>query len=795
METKRRVNWRILLFALCVIVGFSSLSMRLWWLQKVEAAKIMDYARTQWDREKTLQPKRGAIMDRNGEILAYEGKAYTVNARLKPLNDKDQDYVKDPYYTATALSKILGAPFESIYKSLTNPKPNVVLFGRWGNKITEEQKKQIELAQYPKLPSGEEVKTNQLPGVYLTETTRRFYPNNSFAAHVLGYMDLEDEPKMGLEFQLDENLRGEKGEMAIMKDGAGFQLPDGEQKYKPAVDGSNVYLTIDRQIQDYVEQALDFAEKEFNPKGLMVVVSDPQTGEILAMGNRPQFNPNTYYNGITNYTNHAVTTMFEPGSTFKIITLAAAIEEGMFNPNEDYQSGTYTIKGQTPIRDHNNGRGWGKISFLQGVQRSSNVMFVILGYERLKLEKLKAYFEKFGIGSLTGIELPYEKKGNIANLENPRSPRDWAVTTFGQGVTVTAIQQVAAVGAIANGGELLKPHIIKEMRDPHTGAVTYRSEREVVRRVVSTATAKQTRDILETVITSEVGTGQAYRIDGYHVAGKTGTAQKYEGNKILEGHYIASFIGFAPKDDPRLLVYVVVDDPQTNVDYFSYSSKMLAPIFKSIMERSLQYLQQQPDIQAVKGGDKKQAAAQQPVLPPVKELTLPKFIDMATTTAQLRAKQDELNVSVVGTGTKIVEQYPAPFTKVISGQKVTLITDRVEGTTMPDLTGKSLRDVLEFTSILHMQVNATGSGFVEAQSIKPGTSLKGGETLMVTLKSESEPPSPTPVPEGQDGTAPPDSQAPPETPAGPEGQSGEANTQGNGNKPAEGDTGQTSASP
>lgn len=759
MDTKRRVNWRILMFALCVILGFSGLSMRMWWLQSVEAAKIMDYARSQWDWEKTLKPKRGAIMDRNGEILAYEGKAYTVNARLKPMHEKDQDYVKDPYYTATTLSRILGAPVDSLLKPLNNPKSKVVLLGRWGNKITEEQKKQIEQAQYPKLPSGEEVKTNQLPGIYLTETTRRFYPNNSFAAHVLGYMDFDDEPKMGLELQLDEYLRGEKGEMAVMTDGAGYQLPDGEHKYKPAMDGSNVYLTIDRQIQDYVEQALDIAERDFKPKGLMVVVSDPQTGEILAMGNRPQFNPNTYYNGITNFNNHAVSTPFEPGSTFKIITLAAAIEDGLFNPNEDYQSGTYTIKGQIPIRDHNNGRGWGKISFLEGVQRSSNVVFVKLGYERLKLDKLKNYFEKFGIGTITGIELPFEKRGDIANLENPRSPRDWAVTTFGQGVTVTAVQQIAAVGAIANGGELLRPRIIKEMRDPHTGAVEHRSEREVVRRVVSAATAKQTRDILETVVTGEAGTGKSYKIEGYHVAGKTGTAQKYENGKLMEGHYIASFIGFAPKDNPRLLVYVVVDDPDIR-DYTQYGGKIVAPIFKSIMERSLQYLQQQPDLKTVEGKDnnKKQAVAQQASLAPLKELTLPKFVDMATATAQMRAKQDELQVTVMGTGTKIVEQYPAPFSKVVSGQQIVLVTDRVQGTKMPDLTGKSLRDVMEFTSILHMQVKPTGVGFVAQQSIPPGTLLQGGETLMVTLKSESEPIAPTVPIEGQ-------TQGPTETPA------------------------------
>lgn len=746
MEGKRRVNWRILMIALCMILVFSGLSFRVWWLQTVDAAKIMDYASGQWDWEKTLKPKRGAIMDRNGEILAYEGKAYTVNARLKPQNEKDQDFVKDPYYTATTLAGILNAPVNELLKPLTKPGSKVVLLGRYGNQLTEEQKKLIQDAQFPKLPNGVQVETNQLPGIYLTETTRRFYPNNSFAAHVLGYLDFDGQPKMGIELQYDDELRGEKGELEVMTDGAGYQLPDGERKYKPAKDGDNVYLTIDRQIQDYVEQALDKAEREFKPKGLTVVVSDPQTGEILAMGNRSQFNPNTYYNGITNYTNHAVTTMFEPGSTFKIITLAAAIEEGLFNPNDTYQSGTYTIKGQIPIRDHNNGQGWGRISYMEGVQRSSNVVFVILGYEKLKLERLKQYFAKFGIGSITGIELPYEKKGNLINLEKPQSPRDWAVSTFGQGVTVTAVQQIAAVGAIANGGELLKPHIVKELRDPHTGAVVKRTEREVVRRVVSEATAKQTRDILETVVEGDAGTGKAYQIEGYHVAGKTGTAQKYDPNtgKIIEGHYIASFIGFAPKDNPRLLVYVVVDDPTTDEGYSAWGKLIIAPIFKSIMERSLQYLQQQPDIQATQEAAAKtgKAAAQAPVQPPQQEVTLPKLVGMSNSAAQLRAKQEKLTVSVIGTGTKIVEQYPAPFEKVAAGSQVVLVTDRVKGSKMPDFTGKSLRDVMEFASLVDIPVQAAGSGFVASQSIPPGTLLTGSEKLQVTLRPESEPPAP-----------------------------------------------------
>jgi penicillin-binding protein 2B len=760
MDTKRRVNWRILLLALCTILLFSGLTVRLWWLQTVEAAKLLDYAKIQWDdMEKTLKPKRGEILDRNGEKLAFEGKAYTVNARLKPQDEKDQDYVKDPYYTASRLAPILNAPVDKLLKYLTNPTAKVVELGRWGNKITEEQRNRILALQYPTLPNGQKVDENQLPGITLIETTRRYYPNDSFATHVLGYLDFEGTPRMGIELQLDKELRGEKGEMQVLTDRLGYQLPDGERKYKPAKDGLNVYLTIDRTIQGYVEQALDKAEQEFKPKGMTVVVSDPNTGEILAMGNRPQFNPNEYYKGIPNYTNHAVTSMFEPGSTFKIITLAAAIEEGLFNPNETYQSGTYRKIPGPPIRDHNNGAGWGTITFLKGVQRSSNVAFVILGYDRLKQDRLKKYFKDFGMGQLTGIELPNEKAGNLNNLENPRSPRDVAVTTFGQGVTVTAIQQVMAVGAIANGGELLKPHIVKELRDPNTGAVVKRNEREVVRRVVTESTAKQVRDILETVVTADEGTGKAYKIEGYHVAGKTGTAQKYnpDNGQVMEGHYIVSFIGFAPKDNPRLLVYVVVDDPQVGESYRTWGAKVVAPIFTSVMGRSLQYLQLKPDLQQVQQASDKTTAAAASLTPaqPVKELTVPKLVGMSTTAAQLRAQQDQLDVNVVGTGTKIVSQFPAAYEKVPTGTRVILVTDRVKGAKMPDFTGRSLRDVMEFASLLNIQVTQVGTGFVTQQSIKPGTVLNGGEKLQVTLQPASQLPQ-TPAATGAPtGGAPP----------------------------------------
>jgi len=737
-----------------IILLFTGLTCRLWWIQSVDAAWIISQASGQWELDKTLKQKRGSILDRNNQVLAYEGKAYKVEAKLKPTmvegTDKtlDDDYVKDPFMTAQVLAGILGATPEELFRYLSNKEAKWVELGKKAQKITEEQKERILDVQYPKDAQGKRSKVNLLPGIKISETTRRIYPNNSFASHVLGYVTIDDQAKMGIEARFDEELAGEPGKLQVIRDAAGYPLPGGVQSYTPAKDGLDVVLTIDQQIQDYVEQELDKVQAAYRPKKMMVLVADPHTGEILAMANRPQFNPNEYWN-IKDYTNHAISSSFEPGSTFKIITLAAAIEEKKYKSNEYYVTGSYRkIKGK-PINDHNNGHGWGTITFLEGVQRSSNVAFVILGYERLGKALLGHYFDLFGIGKKTGIDLPGESKGIMRDLKKARE-RDVAVTTFGQGVAVTAIQQMAAVGAIANGGELLKPQIVKEIRNANTGEVVKRFQKEVVRRVVSEQTAKQVRDILRTVVTGEHGTGSTYNLKDYDVAGKTGTAQKYDDNgKIMEGRYLVSFIGFAPTDNPKLLVYVVVDDPETDMPYTMWGKHIISPIFNNVMEKSLKYLQQQPavvltprDVQAVK------------VKPPaVREKTMPDFVGMGNSTAQMKAKKEGFQVEVMGTGTKIVKQYPEPFEKVAAGSKVVLVTERLVDVTLPDFKGKSLREVLEFTSLVNIQVKVSGSGFVSSQSIPPGTKLVGNEQLQITLTpvDGSSPPA-----DGEAKTEPPD---------------------------------------
>jgi penicillin-binding protein 2B len=747
MGTKQRIKWRSLLMGLSFILTFGGLITRLWWLQAVDARENLERAKDQWELQKILQPKRGSILDRNGQVLAYEEKAYNLSLQIKPADSKEEEvpewmrdnYVKDPYMTAQKLAPILGVqPDLLLQKMAAVKKPGSIELGMVGKKLTEDQKKQIDALMYP-VEGGKKEKTNQLPGVVLQPTTRRYYPKNSFAAHVLGYISYgegRDEAHMGIEKQYDKELSGEPGELQVLTDGAGYQLPDGEQKFKPAKDGQNVVLTIDQQIQDYVEAALDETQQKFTPKSMTVIVADPNNGDILAMASRPGFNPNEYWS-ITDYRNQAISSVFEPGSTFKIITLAAAIQEGKFNPGESYKSGTYTKLPGEPIRDHNWGNGWGNISFLEGVQRSSNVAFVILGYERLKADLLAKYFDLFGIGKKTGIDLPKEAEGIMFDLKHPRSQRDVAVTTFGQGVAVTAIQQVAAVGAIANGGELLKPHIVKELRDPHTGEVTKKYDKEVVRRVVSEATAKQTRDILETVVTGEHGTGQAFNIDGYHVAGKTGTAQIYDAKtgKIVPGRYVVSFIGFAPKDDPRLLVYVVVNDPETDLPSTTWGSEIVAPIFKSVMEKSLKYLKEVPDLGTVEAASLKKTTKASALI----ERAVPKLTEMSANAAVTRAKQAGFQSELIGSGTKVVQQYPAADETAPQNSTILLLTDKVEGVKMPDFTGKSLREVMEYASMLKLDVSPTGSGFVKEQSIAPGTVIKEGETLRVTLAAASSP--------------------------------------------------------
>ncbi|WP_232698430.1 PASTA domain-containing penicillin-binding protein [Brevibacillus daliensis] len=739
---KQRMKSRGVFVGFCILLGFFLLISRLWWVQIVDDDRLMKMGEAQWSSTTTLDQKRGTIYDRNGIALAYDGPAYKIEAQVKPnLNAKGEpdsdDYVQDPVMTAQKLSAVMNVPYEKLLNRLTgNPNAKWVELGPEAGKLTLDQKNKILDIQYPMNPdTGARAKKNQMPGIKISEVSNRFYPKGKYAAHVLGFLDYKNDAVMGIEKQYDPKLKGKPGRLETIKDGAGYQLPDGEVDFQPAVDGQNITLTIDHQIQSYVEQALDRVNADFKPKGMTVIVADPHTGEVLAMSNRPHHDPNDYRN-IENYSNYAVSYTFEPGSTFKIITLAASIEEGVFARNKHFESGSFKRwKSGPAIYDHRR-EGWGPISYLNGVQRSSNVLFAILGYDKLGQEKMAHYFDAFGFGKKTNIQLPGEGVGNLRNVTNPNkfSPRDLAVTTIGQGVTVTPIQQVAAVSAIANGGKLMQPMIVKEITDPHSGKVLERIEPKEVGRPISEATAKETREILQTVVDGtykEGATGRSFKLDHYSVAGKTGTAQKYnDKGKIVDGKYIYSFIGFAPVENPRLLVYVVVDDPAVNIPSYEVGSTIIAPIFKSVMQQSLQYLQETPDLNALR---KEAEVVEQSE---VKQITAPELINLTTEQAKSRAKEAGLELEVMGSGQKIVNQVPAAFEKVGPGTKLVVVTDGAKAFKMPDFKGKSMREVLEYSHLMGMAVNATGTGYVVEQNIEPGKALTGKESIQVKLSPQ-----------------------------------------------------------
>ncbi len=692
---------------------------------EVKGQPLAAKAQQKYEREKILEAKRGTIYDRNGEVIAEDTNSYKLIAILDEemtTNVKKPRHVVDPEKTARELSKIIDMEESEIYRVLTkvNPKTNKkyaqVEFGKAGRDLSNQTKREIE--------------DLELPGITFIKDTKRFYPNGVFASHLIGYVEKKDTGNnktetvgmLGLEKSLNDVLTGENGSFNYESDIWGYLLPNGKENVIPAKDGKDIYLTIDKKIQTFLEDSMNKVDEEYQPEKIIAVVADPKTGEILAMSQRPSFHPSTKEGIESTWHNEVIENSFEPGSTMKIFTLAAAIEEGVFNQNNTFKSGQYAIdKVSRPVRDWNYGLGWGTITYLEGVQRSSNVAFAKIVKEQMGFDTYREYLSKFGFDRKTGIELPNETSGKI--LYN--WPIEKITTGFGQGTAITPIQQVQAATAIANDGKMMQPHVIKEIDDPNKDGVVEETKPKVVGTPISADTAKQVRDILETTVSSPKGTGyNFYRIDGYEIVGKTGTAQiPNPKGGYLEGkqNYVFSFLGMAPKDDPELIVYVAVQQP--NLAGHQSGAEPVAEIFKPVMKSSLQYLNIKP---------LEQAAKQEQEVD--KEQAVEKVVGLSTEKAIEKINSAGLTPVVIGKGKKIISQVPNADTKILPGEKVVV---RTEGAiTIPDMTGWSLRDVMKIAEIGNLQLNKVGNGYVIKQNIKPGASVKEGEYLII----EFEPP-------------------------------------------------------
>jgi penicillin-binding protein 2B len=693
----RKIRVRSLVIGGFFTLLFLLMTMKLYWVQVVNGAELLDKAEDSWSRQKVLQPVRGSILDRNDKILAQDGESFTVAVNPMLIDKyKQQDEVVG--LLAPLLNMNTPAGLLKLNDRVTSKRED----GRFKDQV-EIRNEGWKIDKSVADEINKQIENLGLKGsIALLKEQKRYYPMNELASHVLGYVDKENQARTGIELFYDEYLKGTTGSIRYEKDRLGYQLPEGHATVIAPVDGNNVRTTIDRNIQHYIDEALEKMNEQFHPKGAMVIAADPNTMEILGMSSLPTYNPNTYWNFADqgDFQNHNIASQYEPGSTFKIVTLAGAVDQGIFHPEESYQSGRIKVPGAT-IRDHNNGAGWGSITYLEGLKRSSNVAFVKLGYDGLGKEKLRDYIEKFGFGHKTGIDLAGEISGDI----NFHYPSEVANATFGQGVAVTAIQQVAAISAIANGGKLMKPYMMKEIIDPVTNKVLKKTEPEVIRQVISERAAKEVSGYLEQVVSDqEIGTGRRVYIDGYRIAGKTGTAQKFIDGNYAASKWVVSFIGYAPADNPQIVLCVIIDDPDIGSDS-NRSSEVSAPVFKDIMGKSLRYLN-------VPKANTSQGVTQ---LLDNSGVLMPDLSNASTSEAKDLLSRIGIGYDVIGNGQKVLQQQPMAGTRIGLEQRGYIVTEPLEGLTFPDVTGLSMRDVVEVCSVYEADCTLLGEGYVTSQ--------------------------------------------------------------------------------
>ncbi|MCH1623880.1 stage V sporulation protein D [Fredinandcohnia quinoae] len=624
------VRKRLLTVLLIGFLLFLIIDVRLGYVQFILGEKLTGLAKNSWSRDIPFEPERGKILDRNGVELATNKSAPTV--LIVPRQ------IEDPADAAEKLAAVLNMSKEKAYKKITENESKVYINPE-GRKISHEK--------------ANEVRALGIKGVYIAEDSIRHYPYGNYLSHVLGFAGIDNQGLTGLEKYYDEKLKGEKGSVQFYSDAKGKRMPNIADDYDPPEDGLDLRLTIDSYIQTIVERVLDNANAQYNPDALVAIAMNPKTGEILAMSSRPDFDPANFRNVPQEVYNRnlPVWSTYEPGSTFKIITLAAALEEGKVDlENEHFTDPGFVKVGGATLKCWKRG-GHGQQTFLEVVQNSCNPGFVELG-DRLGKNTLFKYIKDFGFGQKTGIDLQGEGSGILFKLENV-GPVEQATTAFGQGVSVTPIQQVAAVAAAVNGGILYTPYIAKEWIDPITGDIVSKRTPEAKRRVISEETSKKVRYALESVVAQ--GTGGNAFVDGYRVGGKTGTAQKSKkGGGYLQNNHIVSFIGFAPADDPQIVVYVAVDNPKGVVQF---GGTVAAPLVGEIIGDSLRAM----------GVEKRenQIDKKMKLWTDIKMIDVPNVVGL--TKKEIQQQLFNMKLEVSGDGNVIIDQAPNAGERIKEG--------------------------------------------------------------------------------------------------------------------------------
>lgn len=705
---KTRTNkWKSPMIAFCFFLVFIFvLYLQYLYLSlssNVYGINMQEFANNRNTYSSTLYAKRGTIYDVQGDILATDVSSYTVIAYLDESRTGSSStlyHVQDKQKTAEALSPLLNMDVDTLLELLNKDAYQVEL-GPGGRGISEVLKKQIEELN--------------LPGIDFIESYKRFYPNGDFASYLIGYAKKNEvmvddklenimQGELGIEVKYDDILKGTNGYISYQQDRYGYKIPDTPEENVPAIDGSDIYLTIDANIQRILEAEADKIVESYDPEWLTVTIMDAKTGDILGSVSEPSFDPNIL--NITNYENPLTSFVYEPGSVMKIFTYMCAIEKGTYVGNQTYMSGNIDIEG-TKIYDWNK-YGWGEITYDHGFEMSSNVGTVNMMQNFLTKDDLKQCLTSYGFGSPTNIELPRELSGSLVF----NYPVEVAAASYGQGITTTPIQQLQALSIIANNGHMLKPNIIsKIVKD---GEVTY--ERQVTKsdRIVSEQTVEKIKELMYNAVNNVEGgaIGTAYIVDGLDVIGKTGTAEiaDLENGGYLTGWLdsIYSFSGMFPKDDPEIIIFASIKRPNNG------SNIGLKTMSNAIMESIGKYL-------GLIGGDS---------IDTNKSFQIGSYINLNTNDVKESLENKGLDVIVLGNGDRIINQYPINTT-LLQGDKIFLLTND-SNIKMPSLIGYTKIECISLLNLLNVDYEFEGYGYVTEQSIKVGESIN--DKIKIILK-------------------------------------------------------------
>lgn len=627
IHTRIKIVLMILIFIFIVIIG------KVFYTQVIDYKKLNKLASSLWSRNLPIEANRGKIFDRNGVVLA-DNKT-TTSLVLVP------NQIKNKEEAAQKLSEILSVSYEDMYAHVIK-KTSMERVHPEGRRLSYEIADQIDALK--------------LDGVYLVKESQRYYPYDTLMSHTLGFVGIDNQGLSGLELIYNDYLTGEYGAIKYLSDAKGNKL-ELTEIYEEPQDGINVTLTINYELQAALERELDNAVNKYNPDQALGIAMNPKTGEILAISSRPNFSPSHYQEYSTEEINRnlPIWSTYEPGSTFKIITLATALEERIVDLEKDtFDDGGSIQVENARIKCWKHG-GHGHQTFLQVVENSCNPGFVILG-QRIGKEKLFQYIRNFGFGSPTGIDLNGESSGILFSLDRV-GPVELATTSFGQGVSVTPIQQITAVSAAINGGYLNTPYIVKSLNEPETNTVVKQFDTQTKRKVINDETSQMVRSALESVVT--MGTGRPAFIDGYRVGGKTGTAQKVKDGAYMVGNYIVSFMGFLPANDPEVIVYIAVDNAK---GVTQFGGTVAAPIAKNVLQSAIDIL----DIKKPEGASEKNYQLYEK-----KYATVPDVVGKSLQDAMKELKQ--FKVEYTGSGDQVSYQSPSANTRIYEGETVRLL--------------------------------------------------------------------------------------------------------------------------